>query len=100
MKNNRRSLPQRTMSISPTKTEKLYSILLDRAWHATQELVREVGHTFAVAIFYLRRLGYSVDTRRSADHSRTFEYRLGIGKKPTATNKAPLNLPIDGFGKR
>lgn len=98
MKNNHRSLPQRTISIRPTNAEKLYSLLLDRAWHTTQELVAKVGHTFAVAKWHLSRIGYYIDKRRQASERRSFEYRLGLARKPTT--KAPANLPIEGYGKR
>ncbi len=98
MKNNHIPLRQRTISIKPTKAEKLYTVLLDRAWHATQELVAKVGHTFAVALHHLRRLGYAVDKRRHCTRRRTFEYRLGNTGPRSA--KAPDDLPVEGFGKR
>ena len=93
MRNKLRSLPQRTISAEPTKAERLYSLLLDRAWHATQELVAVVGHTFAVAKWHLVRLGYEIDKRRAAGQRRTFEYRMNR-PRPDASKH------IDGFGKR
>jgi hypothetical protein len=88
-----RPLSARTISIDPTKAERLYGILLDRAWHATQELVAKVGHTFAVAKWHLVRLGYDIDKRRHPDERRTFEYRMNRPRPDSSKH-------IDGFGKR
>ena len=42
---------------NPTKVEKLHRVLSDGRWHATMELSRRVGHTFAHAKFQLVALG-------------------------------------------
>jgi hypothetical protein len=50
-------------------TERLLLVLSDGKWHSTRELVRRVGHSFAVAKFKLVAAGYAVE-RRHHPHSR------------------------------
>jgi hypothetical protein len=89
-----RSLANKTISIQPTKAETLYVVLRDYAWHATRELVRTVGHTFAVAKFKLVRLGYEIEKRRHPENLRDWQYRLEPPQRitrrpplPNSTNK-------------
>lgn len=93
MKDSHRPLSQRTITIRPTKTERLYSLLLDRSWHATGELVTKIGHSFAVAKWRLVQLGYDITKRRNPDDKANCEYRLGRSKNPSGDH-------LDGFGKR
>ena len=59
-----------------TKMEKLLSVLYDGDWHATRELTRRVGHTFAVAKFKLCRSGHPVEVERHPTKRHQFRYRL------------------------
>ncbi len=78
MHNKRRPLAQRTISIRPTNPEKLYTLLRDRTWHCTRELVEQVGHTFAAAKFYLVKLGYEIEKRRKPGAQRLWQYRMHL----------------------
>jgi len=59
-----------------TKTEKMLSVLKDGRWHPTSELVRRVGHTFAVAKFMLINYGYPIQRRRHPHKRFQHQYRL------------------------
>lgn len=59
-----------------TKADKLLAILMDRAAHSTQELVRRVGHAFGGAIFKLRSRGFSVQRTHHPTKRYQSEYRL------------------------
>lgn len=59
-----------------TKAKRLHRILADGQWHSTAELVRRVGHTFAVASHALREQGHHIDKRRHLRRPRQYEYRL------------------------
>lgn len=90
---NKRIFSSRMIAHGPTNAERLYVVLRDRAWHATQELVAKVGHTFAVAKWQLIRLGCEILKRRTSANRRAFEYRM---------KRTPIDASkhIDGFGKR
>ena len=60
----------------PTKKEKLLEVLSDGRWHSTKELVRRVGHTFAVAKFVLTFYGYNIEKRRHPNRPYQWQYRL------------------------
>lgn len=83
----RPKLSERIISVRATNPEKLYAILRDRAWHCTRELVEQVGHTFAVAKFYLVKLGYNIEKRRKPGTERLWQYRMHLDNpkvtKPT-----------------
>lgn len=83
----------RTISIIATKAEQLYTLLLDRGWHSTQELVQRVGHSFAVAKWRLVQLGYDIAKRRKSGDKTSYEYRLN-------RQRNAANDQLDGFGKR
>jgi hypothetical protein len=61
-----------------TKPERLLEALSDRDWHDTQELVREVGHTFGHTKFLLvgDRYHYTIDKRRHPSRKHQWQYRL------------------------
>lgn len=59
-----------------TKIRKLLRVLGDQSWHSTRELVRRVGHTFAVVKFKLIFYGYPIEKRRHATKPRQWQYRL------------------------
>jgi len=63
-------------SSGPTKTEKLLNVLSDGRWHSTRELVRRVGHSFAVAKFKLIGYGYPVERRRHQYKRFQHQYRM------------------------
>lgn len=60
----------------PTKTEKLLTVLSDGRWHTTRELVRRVGHTFAIAKFKLIACGYAIERRRHPAKRFQHQYRM------------------------
>jgi len=60
----------------PTKVEKLLDILKDGHWHATRQLVRRVGHTFAGAKFRLVGYGYQIERQRHPTRRYQHQYRL------------------------
>lgn len=67
----------RTDSGRRTKAEKLLAVLSDHHWHATRELTRRVGHTFAVAKFKLvRQHGYHIERERHPRNRNQHQYRL------------------------
>lgn len=59
-----------------TRTEQLLCALADREWHRTSELAKAIGHTFAGAVFTLRRRGYDIEQRPHPKKERQHEYRL------------------------
>lgn len=59
----------------PTKAERLLELLTDGRWHATRQLVRRVGHSFAVAMFVLRSRGHVIERERHPTRRRQFRYR-------------------------
>lgn len=59
-----------------TRAQRLLRVLEDAKWHATQELVRRVGHSFGGAKFHLVRRGYDIKRRRHATKPDEHEYRL------------------------
>lgn len=63
----------------PTKTERLLTILEDGRWHATQELVRRVGHTFGGAKRHLVQAGYIIERERHPAKKYQHQYRLSDG---------------------
>ena len=63
-------------NIRRTKAEKLHAVLSDHNWHATRELSRRVGHTFAVAKFKLVRNGYRIERERHPVKRFQHQYRL------------------------
>ena len=77
---NKRHFPKRSKTKSKsgrvTKIEILFNILSDKEWHTTKELSRRVGHTFAVAKFYLTRYGYLIERRRHPSRRYQHQYRL------------------------
>lgn len=75
------------LEVHETKVAQLYSVLGDYAWHTTQELVRGVGHTFAVAKYKLVRLGYFVGKRRDPGAVRNWLYRLDPPRRFTRRGK-------------
>lgn len=64
------------MKKNMNKTEKLYYVLSDSRWHSTKELVRRVGHSFAVAKFKLVQYGHQIEKRRHPNLRHQFQYRL------------------------
>lgn len=63
------------------KHELLYAVLRDGRWHATQELVRRVGHTFATAKLKLVSFGHPIEIRRHPFRRYQWQYRL-INRDP------------------
>ena len=59
-----------------TRTDRLLAVLKDDDWHATKELIRRVGHTFAGAKFTLVARGYAIERRRHPRKRRQHLYRL------------------------
>ena len=59
-----------------TKVEKLHAVLADGRWHSTRELVRRVGHAFAVSKFKLVRYGHDIERRPHPTKRWQWQYRL------------------------
>lgn len=59
-----------------TQVEKLHELLADGNWHSTKELIRRVGHRFAVPKFMLIRYGYMIEARRHPWKRWQYQYRL------------------------
>lgn len=74
MNKNQDGLPVTT--VRQTKAERLYEVLSDYAWHTTRELVRRVGHTFAVAKRKLAQLGIDISKKPDPGINRHWLYRL------------------------
>lgn len=70
---------QRQLFGPMTKTDKLIHVLSDGKWHSTKELVRRVGHTFAVAKFALIRDGHRIDREVHPTQPRQHRYKLIAG---------------------
>ncbi len=68
--------PRRAPERRGTKAERLLVLLEDERWHSTQELVRRIGHTFAVAKFYLVQCGYCIEKRPHQGAPHQWQYRL------------------------
>jgi len=75
-----------------TNVEKLLGVLRDGNWHRTSDLVRRVGHSFAVAKFHLTRgtrtrnmsrTRYAIQVERDKHARRQFRYRLVGQQRPT-----------------
>ena len=64
-----------------TKAEKMLNLLSDGQWHTTKELVRRVGHTFAVAKFNLTNWGYFIEKQSHPKKRFQNQYRL-LDKPP------------------
>lgn len=62
-----------------TKAKRLLTILEDGHWHATQELVRRVGHTFGGAKRHLVLSGYQIERERHPAKKYQHQYRLTDG---------------------
>ena len=65
-----------TGRLRTTKIEKLLIVLSDGKWHSTKELVRRVGHSFAVAKFKAMHYGYFIEKRRHPFRTWQWQYRL------------------------
>lgn len=65
-----------------TKIERLHRILKDGRWHSTKELARRVGHTFAVAKFYL--VGYGHVIERQKHPTKRYQHRYRLVDEPAA----------------
>lgn len=63
-----------------TKAEKLHRLFNDGRWHATKELARRVGHTFAVAKFKL--VGYGHVIEREKHPTKRYQYRYRLTDSP------------------
>lgn len=60
-----------------TRAQRLIRILRnDKKWHATDELVRRVSHTFGGAKFHLVRRGYVILCRPHPTKRNLHQYRL------------------------
>lgn len=77
------SMPRRTSPFDDgiTQAEKFLAILLDRACHATGELVRRVGHRFGNVVYQLRRRGYRIHCEPHPTKKHQYQYRLGDDEK-------------------
>lgn len=71
-------MPRRTTPFDEgiTQAEKLTAILVDRASHATKELVRRVGHRFGSVIYQLRRRGHTIKREPHPTKKHQHQYRL------------------------
>ena len=63
-----------------TKIEQLLAILNDKKWHATYELARRVGHTFAV--FKSKLVGYGYPIERERHPTRRHQHRYRLRERP------------------
>ncbi len=68
---------QNTRSRRRSRERCLYETLIDGKWHSTAELVRAVGHTFAVAKYRLIHQHNLVIEKRREPHTGAYHYRLG-----------------------
>lgn len=78
-------------SMEMTQLEKLTAVLVDGAWHSTEELVQRVGHRFSATVHIaVRQRGYQIERRRS--QGRMFEYRWVKSAIAPQSNDASLNI--------
>jgi hypothetical protein len=60
-----------------TKLELLVSVMEDRGWYSTDDLVSRVGHRFSATKHVAEKQGYQFDKRREGAR---FEYRMMVEK--------------------
>lgn len=88
---------QRLRRALETRAERLLTILLDGNWHATRELVRRVGHTFAWARWFLvTHDKHMIAKRKHATRIFEYEYRLVPPDEARLLRRArpPRSLPV------